>query len=386
MNTRFDDVCRALATPMSRRRVLQLIVGALIGGSAGLRPRQALAGFMCIGSNITCDNETECCYGANDTAFCCNKVNPNTPYCCSGFAFTGLCCTAAATCCTVPGPAGNKYCCNDPTKPECCNDGFSTCCPAGQCCIDNQGNASCCAPPRECCPIQSDHGPGNFCCPTATPACCHFANASILDACCATMNQCCILNGTLSCCPGNQECCTIDGVQMCCPADTPVCCPGNPNKCCPGKCSILGGCCPAPNKDPQSAYYFELGGTFVTSTGEKSTPGCQVCGLSENADPSSVTAATFLGLLEDYDFASRTLIGPVTFDALQGEVFDNGDVDVMAMGSGPVNGVLTNIMLMASETAGVITYSLFDADTMQELSGGTGETGTSSLELTITTP
>jgi hypothetical protein len=373
MSARFDDLCRVLATPMSRRRVLQLVVGGLVGGFAGLRPREAWGAYMCLGSNITCDKESECCYGPDDTAFCCNKVNPNTPYCCSGFAFTGLCCTSINTCCTVAGPPVVNYCCDaDPKNPHCCNDSNMMCCAnEAECCtvFPNKVNA-CCVAPRVCCAITNAQGnTSHLCCPTSC-------------------KQVCILPDThdYECCPGNQECCIINQMEDCCPAAAPFCCPGNPNKCCPGKCSTLGGCCPTPSHDPQSAYYFEFGGTFVTSTGEKSTPGCQVCGLSENADADSVTAATFMGLLEDYDFASRTVIGPVTFDALQGEVFDDGDVNVMAMGSGSVNGLPTNIVLMASETAGVITYGLFNADTMQELSGGTGEPGTSSLELTITTP
>ncbi len=71
----------------------------------------------------------------------------------------------------------------------------------------------------------------------------------------------------------------------------------------------------------------------------------------------------------------------MTFDALQGELYTDGDVEVMASGSGPINGVPTNITFMASKTAGVISYSLINSDTLDEIAGGTGEPGNSVLEL-----
>jgi hypothetical protein len=220
---------------------------------------------------------------------------------------------------------------------------------------------NCCPPSTVCC--------GPMCCGTQPECCFAQAGGKTMYGCCAAGLVCCNdHNG--NCCPTKWSCCVFKGNPICCEY---MCNPSTPT-----------GCCPGPTGDPQSAYYFSLGGTFLGPT--KSVPGCVLCGNGQSANSNSVTATSVMGELEDYDFASRTLIGPVTFDDLQGEVSSDGDADVMAMGSGPVNGVPTNILLMASQTAGVVTYSLFNADTMQELSGGTGEPDSSTFELTITLP
>jgi hypothetical protein len=230
-----------------------------------------------------------------------------------------------------------------------------------------------CPDPAQCCTTGSS-GTGRCCC-APDFVCCGG------NTCCQT---CC---DKTKCCESPDKC--ID--KMCCP-DEKVC--ENGKKCCDFKCNKKDQkCCPLPKKDPEAAYFLSFGGTFVADPGvvpPKSITECQECGSGNGQrsgtapDPTSITAETFLGSLEGYDFASRSLIGPVTFDSLQGTVFDDGDVEVMAEGSGPVNGVPTNIALMADKTAGVITYSLFDSDTGIELAGGTGEPGRATLELTIT--
>ncbi len=247
-------------------------------------------------------------------------------------------------------------------------------------------------------PCTNDRGQVVFvCCPPATPVnCCCEGN------CCQTAAACCSIQGVCDCCPGNQECCHENMKTACCPPDKPACCNGGlcckshaqccthedrSYECCPDdqKC-CSGACCPGPNKDPQSAYNVQFGGTYVSHLGTKSITQMCECGLGHDPGGTSVTADTFQGLLEGYDYASRTLFGPVTFDSLQGEVFDDGDVVVMALGSGQVNGVPTDITLMASATAGLITYSLMNSNTLKVIAGGTGLSGDSALELTITPP
>ena len=44
MDSRFDDLTRAMGAPLSRRRALALIGASVLGAALGLRPRPASAG------------------------------------------------------------------------------------------------------------------------------------------------------------------------------------------------------------------------------------------------------------------------------------------------------------------------------------------------------
>jgi hypothetical protein len=123
----------------------------------------------------------------------------------------------------------------------------------------------------------------------------------------------------------------------------------------------------------------------VTADGQKSIVECFECGLGTDLNPVSVTASTFQGGLIVYSYASRTLIDDVTFTALEGDLLSGGDFGAMAEGTGLVNDVLTNLTFSVEQSAGVIAYSLSNADTSTVLASGTGELGRSEFELNILT-
>ena len=125
MNNYFDNLCRTLATPMSRSQALKLMFGGLVGAIA-MPVAVALGQTKTTGggsTTTTCKNSYSCPSATNaDKNGCCGV---GEICCASGTGKLGSCCPASSTCCN------------------------GTCCKGGSKCITNkQTNAlMCCANP-----------------------------------------------------------------------------------------------------------------------------------------------------------------------------------------------------------------------------------------------
>ncbi len=112
----FDEIARALASPMSRRRAFRRILGGLAGAALATvaAPGRALA------APKSCQTNTDCGSGF----FCCNAT---------------ICCSTGQICC---GSGANSKCC--PQGGTCCGSGASViCCSAGQICSGHGANVTC---------------------------------------------------------------------------------------------------------------------------------------------------------------------------------------------------------------------------------------------------
>lgn len=141
----FDDLTRAIAAPVSRRRALAVALGGFLASLLGLgRPRRAVA--------VTCSGPTT--VGPSP---CTAGTTPCGPCCCrAGIACTnsttGTCgCPAGTTPCGLACCVAGVACANASTST--CNGAVSTCltgqAPCGRrCCAAGQpcSNAACCTP------------------------------------------------------------------------------------------------------------------------------------------------------------------------------------------------------------------------------------------------
>jgi hypothetical protein len=313
--TFFDDLARALAEPMPRRKALRLLAAGLTAAAVpGLRVRGAFAASKpCVGSSCFCTTGgTPCGYA----------VPPR--------GFNLGCCIGApgerrTVCCTKP-PDGGSWCCpkgytcgsgaNTPTDRNCtCNgvelpDGTCGPCPSGevqcgkQCCKGRRPTL-----PAEVC-YQGRCQPG---CPDNTKkcgnTCCTKKQGCKNGKCC---DKC---GGSGTCCnPATQFCCREPGKPKspgrCCKKNKETCCGVGPpgaqkRQCCakPNKCArqlppTIGGitasspyvCCPPKRQVPNDTVVccapgqVSLGGKLVVGPGIQGL--CcdenQVCG--EGAD------------------------------------------------------------------------------------------------------
>jgi hypothetical protein len=154
MNSIFDDVSRAIASPVSRRKVFGMVGGTLGGAvmaSFGLRaavfgqetpnnktqkcgPHQ----FQC--GNICCDSVRVCVDG-----ICCPPGHIKCAgKCCGGTCTNGKCCGknsyyCGGTCCPNENVCCNGKCCTSPKAVclhnKCCISGIVC---NGVCCMSNQ--------------------------------------------------------------------------------------------------------------------------------------------------------------------------------------------------------------------------------------------------------
>lgn len=254
----FDELARALAQPLPRRRVLRLL-GVAVAAAAvpALRPAGSAATGRRTGDCGGCAPTTTVCGVprlAGCTRACCDVLNP---ICCKWPGFTGTwtpgdvagicsqtadpegslvcCCPPGTTCGNVPGgepPCVSEGCAGADRErcgKRCCNTKTEFCAfpEASRCCLNahtpcaGQKIKQCCPEDEECCvfePIAGQKG---------KPA----------SACCSKSERCLSLKGT--CCPKEQAC----GQKACC----------NPNEDCderaqtcscpkPRRCN--GRCCP----------------------------------------------------------------------------------------------------------------------------------------------
>lgn len=200
-NTWFDDLARGVARPVSRRRAVGLMLGALVGAvSIPVWPRPAWGAGCAAGETL----------------------------------IKGQCCPNARVC----GSAGlnNRTCCPEGSK---CSGALGRCCAATD---EICGGALCCSPPARCC--------GIYCCPAAR-VCCGGLCCPATDTCCGTVccpatevcvsRQCCPA-GTVCVCGGiccSGACYHSFGEILCCPAGQELCDSGT--KCCPPGKKCRGG-------------------------------------------------------------------------------------------------------------------------------------------------
>jgi hypothetical protein len=153
MSFLFDDVSRVIGSPVSRRKMIGMVGGAVGGAlltSLGLRaaagaqtpttkcpPGKTVCGAYCCSSDQVCLNglccppdhvncNGKCCGGTCNNGVCCGK---NLTYC------GGACCSEGIICC-------NGKCCGSTTAV--CYNG--KCCGSGIIC-----NGVCCDPNQVCC-------------------------------------------------------------------------------------------------------------------------------------------------------------------------------------------------------------------------------------------
>ena len=142
-----DELARALASPMPRRRALGLGLGALVATAvpAGLRPTRARASAeqACGRGGKTCAQQ----FGASAPA-CCGAVDPSDPQ--SNY----WCCKTKGDCCRGTELLGGLCC--DREKGTICKDGACvTLCPD-----EKQCGKTCCKPWQDC--VNEARG---LCCP-----------------------------------------------------------------------------------------------------------------------------------------------------------------------------------------------------------------------------
>lgn len=135
MDQFIDNLARELAKPTSRRGVMRLIGGAMLGGLVAAWKPASLKAQTC---SPPCKKGRLCCttgtspFCTDDGKFCCGNTScPNGHQCC-GSGPTAACVNPKTeTCC------GNKACKMGET---CCNN--TACCNAKQICVSGSCVAS----------------------------------------------------------------------------------------------------------------------------------------------------------------------------------------------------------------------------------------------------
>ena len=199
MSESFDELCKALATPMPRRRAIAVTAISLATGLAmtafpalaqaiSNRRRGCRGGTrvrsLGLGQPNPCNaNQTDCNPGGVQT-FCCNSVGDGEVCC-----VFDCCPRTMPKCCTVTDSGGiaviAKGCC--PADGDCCGpnerDGF-LCCESGfRSCADDR--MTCCPKDRKCVVDLAVAG-GKGCCPPLSDG-----NGLLCGAVCCVEGQFC---------------------------------------------------------------------------------------------------------------------------------------------------------------------------------------------------
>jgi len=260
----FDDLARALASPMPRRRALRLAGAAIVAAAVpGLRPRPAFGQSPC-GPDTPCSS---LCHVAPHVGACGIPIHNDCGQELCHFGYGG-CMVAGQVCCTT-GP--DPWICE---KNERCGAKARECiaqCPSGQKCGDN-----CCVPPDEecvdgeCVPCRTKCGrtcceEGQVCKNPKSGLCCGAnwvsceAGAAGVVKCCPPRNTCAVSfkTKTAKCCGPKQKAvgaaCTCEkkgetpcGDDCCTTSETcskGTCCPKGKVNCGNGQCCKPSDCC-----------------------------------------------------------------------------------------------------------------------------------------------
>jgi hypothetical protein len=229
---RFDDLARAFASSLSRRRALGVMIGAALAGAFGNLKFARAAALPC--SQLS---QPACCSY-------CNSLFPNNAtqalQCYSQWIAhrLGPCACQAKggglPCLTSPGTSTAYVCCQPPSNP--C---MTSTCPGGVCNTAPVPNGRSCSGPDKCqtysCQNGSCTGASRVCTPIDQ---CHAAGAC--DSSTGTCSNPPVTNGTP--CKGSTNCraytcqagvCTDGGPLVCTPSD---------------QCHVAGTCNPATGK------------------------------------------------------------------------------------------------------------------------------------------
>jgi hypothetical protein len=320
-----DDIARALAEPMPRRRALRLLGASITGLTVRqLRPASARAvpgrrSVRCGEDQRTCqkgaeaDYEEYCCprpswqffCGGRDNGYrCINTCAAGTKFPCTALiphpqsGINGVCCDRkyhkgcqpvgrAATCCYGSPikcvPMGEAQCLrkggnatwapSERWKPQCVPCMGVSCGPKPGSGKDDPLRFVCCEKPNTCrqgtcrCPDGSPPCPGGGCCKAPTTCRrCYQGDPTTSEKPLAT-GKCCRKGEHCCgrrCCPKDSDCC--DG--KCCPKDTSCTLTSKGrNVCCPDTRAGIAGdtrfCCPT--------------GTFPQQRGGCCPPGLESC-------------------------------------------------------------------------------------------------------------
>lgn len=131
------------------------------------------------------------------------------------------------------------------------------------------------------------------------------------------------------------------------------------------------------------------GGKFLTSKGAVSSLVFDISGQAQMTGSNSYTYSDFDGLFSAYDYASRTTIDPVVIESLSvtaSSPSPSADLTIAGTGLATVNGTPTEIQFDIQRTAGVITYLISETSSGMPLASGTGETGLSTVSVTVNGP
>jgi hypothetical protein len=134
MDQFIDNLARELAKPTSRRGVMRLIGGAMLGGLVAAWKPASLEAQTC---NPPCNAKKTCCttgtspFCITTGKQCCGNKKCNANALCCGSGASAFCATQGNTCC------GKKSC--KPTE-TCCNN--TACCNAKQACVSGRCVAS----------------------------------------------------------------------------------------------------------------------------------------------------------------------------------------------------------------------------------------------------
>jgi hypothetical protein len=272
-----DELARALAEPLPRRRAVRLLGAFVVAGALPTWARAATANG--------CDTlDTFCCCPQRAGAGCfrCDRPGKGKQTLCC----TGACCDPSTERCgKVTNGVGSCVKCS---RAERCGP---TCCPSkSDCCMNLEWPASspfrriCCKPPNRCkagkctCPNGQYSCNGAECCSRTKPSCqmCHEIGAaaivSIVGTKCCPKGQTCCRNtcckGTLvnccgpRCCPQGTTCALSRGDDVCCPTERAIVAAGV-KVCCPaGTEPTIDGCCPP--GQPECCSGFDGDGNVVS--------------------------------------------------------------------------------------------------------------------------
>ena len=193
MSEQFEQACRALASPMSRRDALKLAATTFLAGIAST--------FLSVPA-LAHIKRHACRVGKP-------KTNPR---------FTEGDCVAGEVDCGVIEAHGVRWCCNGNLGQTCCDSFF--CCPRdfSVCCIGDNLQVGCCPDGGACCGFTD--GRLAKCCPKdfkactdGTDTCCHKDTKCVDDLAIAGLKGCCpphangnaLLCGGV-CCKEGEEC------------------------------------------------------------------------------------------------------------------------------------------------------------------------------------
>jgi hypothetical protein len=148
----FDELSKALAAPLSRRRAVKLFAATAGGTMLSLMgPRRASAVIpgRCRNAGTICRQSSECCSGlcdANTGRCVCRAPRVNVRGRCVCPAGTTTCGDAGefSDCCAPELCCDNFFCCRPGSHCSTCDFGFMTCCPTGTNCVcPDQGFCQC---------------------------------------------------------------------------------------------------------------------------------------------------------------------------------------------------------------------------------------------------